>query len=65
MFSLADSSARDFLVWNDPKVMDDDMRNLAREYITDQEEVVIVDGEEEEQAIRSKYNSRWGMIWIW
>jgi len=30
MFSLADSNGRDFLVWSDPKVKDDDMRNLAR-----------------------------------
>jgi len=27
--------------------------------------VIDVDGEEEEQAVRSKINSRWGMIWIW
>jgi len=30
MFDLADSEGRDFSVWTDPKVMDDDMRNLAR-----------------------------------
>jgi len=30
MFSLAESEGRDFSVWTDPKVMDDDMRNLAR-----------------------------------
>lgn len=66
MFSLADSNGRDFLVWTDPKVMDDDMRNLARKYISDKEDVVIdVDGEEEEQAVRSKYKSKYGMIWIW
>lgn len=65
MFSLADSNGRDFLVWTDIKVMTDDQRNLARQYITDQEDLVVVGEEEEEQAIRTKYNSRWGMIYIW
>jgi len=56
MFSLDDTDGRDFLVWSDPKVKDDDMRNIARQYITDFEYVVIdEDGEEEELAIRSKF----------
>jgi hypothetical protein len=41
MFSLADSNGRDFLVWTDPKVMDDDMRNIARQWITDQSDVIV------------------------
>jgi len=66
MFSLADSNGRDFLVWSDPKVKDDDMRNIAREYISDMEDVIVdEDGEEEEIALRSKLNGRWSMIWIW
>jgi hypothetical protein len=65
MFSLADSNGRDFMVWTDIKVMTDDQRNLAREYIADQADLVIVDGEEEEQAVRTKRNGRWGMIYIW
>lgn len=63
-FDLADSEGRDFLVWSDPKVKVDDMRNLAREYITDNEDVVIVDGEEEDTPIRSKLKGQWGMIYI-
>ena len=65
MFSLADSDGRDFLVWTDPAVMDDDMRNLARAYIDDQADTVIDDGEEGELAIRSKFNALWGMTYIW
>ena len=46
MFTLADSEGRDFLVWSDPKVKADDMRNLARTYISDMDGVVVdEDGE--------------------
>lgn len=66
MFSLADSNGRDFLVWTDPKVMDDDMRNIARQWITDQSDVIVdEDGKEEEIAVRSKFNGLWGMTFIW
>ena len=65
MYALDDTNGRDFLVWNDPIVKTDDMRNLAREWITDQEVVVEVDEEEEEVAIRSKVGGRWSMIYIW
>ena len=41
MFDLSDSEGRDFLVWSDPKVKADDMRNIARQYITDLDGVVI------------------------
>lgn len=65
MFSLADTNGRDFLVWSDPKVKDDDMRNIAREYITDNEDVVVGDDEEDEEvAIRSKTDGRWSMTYI-
>ena len=66
MFSLADSNGRDFLVWTDVKVQDDDMRNIARQYITDQSDVVVdEDGKEEEIAVRSKFAGFWGMTFIW
>ena len=55
MFDLSDSDGRDFLVWSDPKVKADDMRNIARQYISDLEGVVVDEnGEEEQTAIRSK-----------
>tara|TARA_B110000285_G_C14949828_1_gene526197 strand:+ start:403 stop:633 length:231 start_codon:yes stop_codon:yes gene_type:complete len=55
MFNLSDSEGRDFLVWSDPKVKADDMRNIARQYISDLDGVVIDEnGEEKETAIRSK-----------
>ena len=46
----------------------DDMRNLAREYITDNEDVVLAEEGEsaieiEEVAIRSKFNGRWTMTY--
>lgn len=41
------------------------MRNIAREYIADNEDVVIVDGEEEDIAVRSKVQGLWSMIYIW
>ena len=66
MFSLADSNGRDFLVWTDVKVQDDDMRNIARQWITDQSDVVVdEDGKEEEIAVRSKFAGFWGMTFIW
>lgn len=65
MFNLEEQSGRDFLVWTDPKVKADDMRNIAREYINDNADVQITeDGEDEEVAIRSKLAGQWGMIWI-
>jgi hypothetical protein len=65
MFTLANSDGRDFLVWSDPKVKDDDMRNIARQYVRDMEGVVVDDdGEEEEIAIRSKGSFTWGMTYI-
>jgi len=68
MFNLADTDARDFLVWSDTMVKTDDMRNLAREYITDNEDVVLEEEGEsaeeiEEVAIRSKLNGRWTMTY--
>ena len=46
MFTLANSEGRDFLVWSDPKVKAEDMRNLARTYISDRDGVVVdEDGE--------------------
>tara|TARA_B110000285_G_C15112161_1_gene611787 strand:- start:1735 stop:1947 length:213 start_codon:yes stop_codon:yes gene_type:complete len=68
MFNLADTNARDFLVWSDPMVKTDDMRALAREYITDNEDIVLEEEGEsaveiEEVAIRSKVNGRWTMTY--
>jgi hypothetical protein len=68
MFNLADTNSRDFLVWSDPMVKADDMRNLAREYITDNEDVVLAEEGEpaieiEEVAIRSMFNGRWTMTY--
>ena len=68
MFNLAATNSRDFLVWSDPMVKADDMRNLAREYITDNEDVVLAEEGEsaieiEEVAIRSKFNGRWTMTY--
>lgn len=65
MYALDDTNGRDFLVWADPIVKTDDMRNLAREYIKDMEGVSEEDEEEKEVAIRSKIGGRWSMIYIW
>ena len=67
MYDLSKTDGRDFLVWTDPIVKNNDMRNLARTYILDQQDVELIDGEEidKEVEVRSKYAFTWGMIYIW
>jgi hypothetical protein len=64
MFKLDFTDERDFLVWSNPIVKDNDMRNIARKYITDNGDVIIVDGEKEDIAVRSQFEAIWGMTYI-